>query len=784
MTTLPSVPPAGDHPQEPTTAPSQAASSQAASSQAASSQAAPAQAASGAAADEARPAANRPAYPPARRLDLVEDLHGHLVADPYRWLESTTLPDDPDQPDPQTASWSAAQEELYAAQAATWPGRERAAGRIRALLGAGTVGVPVWRGRRRFFVRREGSQEHAVLVVVEPGPDGNDSERVLLDPMAVDPSGLTTLDSWQPSLEGDLLAYQLSVGGSEESVLRVMQVATGADVDGPIDRARYSPVAWLPGGGAFYYVRRLDPAEVPESQRQYHRRIYRHVLGTAPATDQEIFGAGLDIRSYYGVSVSRDGRWLTVSAATGTAPRNDVWIADLDKTPAPDPEAGPAEPLPRPALQPVAVGLDARVGTHVGRDGRLYVATDLDAPRGRLAVTTPENPGPDTWQDLLPHDAEAVLEDFAILDGEGLGDGPLLLASWTRHAVSEITVHDLRTGTRLDGDRGHLELPGIGSVGALVARPEGGHEAWFGYTDHTTPPHVYRVDGRDGSVTLWATPPGTVAVPEVVTRQIAYASADGTTVRMFVIARADTVDAGGRPAAPRPTILYGYGGFGVPLAPGYSASILSWVEAGGYYAVANLRGGSEEGEEWHRAGMGAQKQNVFDDFHAAAERLVADGWTTSAQLAISGGSNGGLLVGAALTQRPELYAAVVCSAPLLDMVRFERFGLGATWNTEYGSADDPEQLPWLLAYSPYHHVRSGVAYPAVLFTVFDGDSRVDPMHARKMCAALQAATSSDRPVLLRAEKDVGHGARAVSRSVALSADTMAFAAAWTGLPLE
>jgi prolyl oligopeptidase len=763
------------------------------------------------------PTSPRPVYPPAPRLDVVEDLHGHHVADPYRWLEQVTVPGHPELPDPRTAAWSQAQAELYAEQAATWPGRERVAGRIRALLGAGTVGVPVWRGPRRFFVRREGSQEHAVLVVAEPGPHGSDSERVLLDPVIIDPSGLTTLDSWQPSLEGDLLAYQLSAGGTEESVLRVMQVATGADVDGPIDRARYSPVAWLPGGGAFFYVRRVDPDGVPEDERQYHRRVYRHTLGTDPNRDQEIFGAGLDLRSYYGVSVSRDGRWLTISAATGTAPRNDVWIADLteqseqsqqsqqsqpseqseqsqsseqsqpSQQSQPSEQSQPSQPSeqgPPARLRPVAVGLDARVSTHVGRDGRLYVATDLDAPRGRLAVTTPGNPGPDTWQDLLPHDPEAVLEDFAILDGKDLADAPLLLASWTRHAVSQITVHDLHTGAPLEGDRGRLRLPGVGSVGALVARPEGGHEAWFGYTDHATPPHVYRVDGRDGSVTLWATPPGTVTVPDVVTRQVAYPSADGTTVRMFVIARADTVNDEGVPTRPRPTVLYGYGGFGVPLTPGYSAGILAWVEAGGYYAVANLRGGSEEGEQWHRAGMGPHKQNVFDDFHAAAQRLITGGWTTSAQLAISGGSNGGLLVGAALTQRPDLYAAVVCSAPLLDMVRFERFGLGATWNTEYGSADDPEQLPWLLAYSPYHHLRAGLEYPAVLFTVFDGDTRVDPMHARKMCAALQAATASARPVLLRAEKDVGHGNRAVSRSVALSADTMAFAAAWTGLTLE
>jgi prolyl oligopeptidase len=254
-------------------------------------------------------------------------------------------------------------------------------------------------------------------------------------------------------------------------------------------------------------------------------------------------------------------------------------------------------------------------------------------------------------------------------------------------------------------------------------------------------------------------------------------------VRMFVIFRADAVDAAGRPAATRPTILYGYGGFGVPLTPGYSASILAWVEAGGVYAVANLRGGSEEGEDWHRAGMLGQKQNVYDDFHAAAERLIADGWTTPAMLAASGGSNGGLLVGVALTQRPDLFAAVVCSAPLLDMIRYEKFGLGASWNVEYGSAEVPEEFAWLAAYSPYHHVHEGVAYPATLFTVFDGDSRVDTLHARKMCAALQHATTGPGPILIRAEGDVGHGARALSRSVDLAADTMAFTAAWTSLPL-
>ena len=291
---------------------------------------------------------------------------------------------------------------------------------------------------------------------------------------------------------------------------------------------------------------------------------------------------------------------------------------------------------------------------------------------------------------------------------------------------------------------------------------------------------MLRYDAAAGTARTWARSPGHVEVPRVSARQVAYPSKDGTVVRMLVISGGEE----GHRRVPRPTILYGYGGFGISMQPGYAASILAWVERGGAYAIASLRGGGEEGEQWHRAGERACKQNVFDDFHAAAEKLIADGWTTREQLGISGGSNGGLLVGAAITQRPDLYAAAVCSAPLLDMVRYERFGLGETWNDEYGTAADPEQLGWLLSYSPYHHVRDGVSYPPVLFTVFDGDTRVDPLHARKMCAALQHATSApwpDRPILLRRESDVGHAARSVSRASSLAADSLAFLGFQTGL---
>ncbi len=705
-------------------------------------------------------------YPPARRLDLTEDVLGHQVSDPYRWLEDGTSAE--------RADWLSAQADLFGSCQPDLPGRDQLAAQVRELLSVGYVGPPVWRGERCFFTRRDPGQEHGVLCTRLA--DGSTvPDEVLVDPMAIDPSGLTTLDAWQPDKEGRLLAYQLSEGGDEESLLRVIDVTTGALADGPIDRCRYSNVAWLPGGDAFYYTRRLPPQDVPEGESQYHRRVYLHQIGTPADSDALIFGTGRDKTDYYNVSVSRDGRWLTIGASRGTAPRNDLWIADLS-------ESDPASP----DLRVIQEGVDAQTGVHVGRDGRLYVFTDADAPRGRIAVTDPadpRDPGPATWRDLIAEDPEAVLRGYAILDGAEL-ERPVLLASWTRHAVSEITVHDLATGERV----GHVPLPGLGTVGGISERPEGGHEAWFVYTDYTTSSVVLRLDARDASVTTWATAPGRAAVPAITARQVTYESKDGTAVRMIVISGDQAPD------GPRPAILYGYGGFDISLTPAYSPNVLAWVAAGGVYAIANLRGGSEEGEEWHRAGMLDRKQNVFDDFHAAAEALIRDGWTTPEQLAISGGSNGGLLVGAALTQRPELYAAVICSAPLLDMVRYERFGLGQTWNVEYGTASDAEQLGWLLSYSPYHHVTDGVAYPAVLFTVFTNDTRVDPVHAYKMCAALQHAASSASsgpgrlsgvkgPVLLRAEGQVGHGARAVSRTAELAGDTLAFAARYTGLTL-
>ena len=687
-------------------------------------------------------------YPPAERLDIVDDLHGRRIADPYRWLE------DPD--DERTVAWQQAQSEAMAAERAGWAMRDRFAERIEGLMGAGVVSPPYFRGERRFFTRRDPGQQFAVLYTVDPGAT---EPRVLIDPMALDDSGRTTLDAWQPSKEGDRLAYQLSSGGTEESELFVMDCATGETIEGPIDRCRYSPVAWLPGGEAYYYVRRLPPEDLPESEQGFHRRVYLHRVGSDPADDALVFGAGMTMTNYYGVEVSRDGRWLQVSASEGTEPRNDLWIADLTTS---DPQA--------PAFRLVQGDVDAQTSIHVGRNGLFYIATDRDAPRARLAVTEPHRLEADQWIDLIPEDPDAVLDDYAILDGPDL-QRPLLLVARTRHVISELTLHDLATGEWLRT----IDLPGAGTVMGPLERPEGGPIAWFLYTDHTTVPHVYAFDARTGEVSLWEAPPGAIEVPGVHSQQVTYASTDGTEVRMFVISPT------GEPDRPRPTILYGYGGFGISLTPGFSATILAWVEAGGVWAIANLRGGGEEGEEWHRDGMLGKKQNVFDDFHAAAEWLVEAGWTTPGLLAINGGSNGGLLVGAAMTQRPELFQAVVCVAPLLDMVRYTTSELGPTWTVEYGDPEVPEQLDWLLGYSPYHRVEEGTDYPATMFVAFDNDTRTDPMHARKMCAAAQHATSGDRPILLRTEGDVGHGARSMSRSVEESADILAFIARWTGL---
>lgn len=700
-------------------------------------------------------------YPSARRQDLVENLpepDGSLaVADPYRWLE--------DAESDETAAWTTAQDEFFASKQGAWADNGAVRERLAELNSAGVVGTPAWRGDAYFNLRRTGTQEHAVLVHTQDG-----TERVLLDPMELNPDGTTTLDIWQPSKDGKLLAYQISEGGREESVLYVMDVATGENVDGPIDRARYSPTAWLPDGRSFFYVRQLAPDLVPADEAQYHRRVYWHQVGDDPANDVEVFGEGQNILNYYHVAVSMDGRWVTLMGQQGTDPRNDLYVAEL------------ASATPHvPTWRTVISGEDCRAYGRVEDDGRLWIFTDRSAPRGHLVTVDPASPAPENWQIAVAERDDAVLEEFALLTGDNVPGGPEVVVRWTQHAVGQITRHDAATGEL----RGAVDLPGIGTVTDFSVRPKDGHETWFTYTDYATVPQVLEYNAITGAVTVFAEPPGAPTFPPLATKQVEYTSKDGTTIRMFVISRADSVDTDGAPTTPAPTVLYGYGGFGMTLSPAFASGIVKWVEDGGRYVITGLRGGGEEGEEWHRAGMFGNKQNVFDDFLAAADALVVGGYTTTEQLAISGGSNGGLLVGAAVTQAPEKFAAVVCSAPLLDMVRFQWHGLGQTWAGEYGDARKADDLAWLHAYSPYHRVEENTEYPAMMFTIFDGDTRVDPCHARKMCAAMQHATTSDpesKPIVYRLERKVGHGARSLSRTMDLQSDIFLFMGHHTGWP--
>ncbi|MEZ0111185.1 prolyl oligopeptidase [Catenulispora sp. EB89] len=686
-------------------------------------------------------------YPPAPRTGPVEALHGIPVADPYRWLE--------DESDPATTAWSAAQEELYAARRGGWALLEPMRRRIADLLDVGSVSAPVARGGRLFDTLREPGRDQMALRVTDARGSG---ARILWDPLVQDPSGLTVLECWEPSSDGSLVAVQYSAAGTEDTLLVVLDVASGRVVDGPIDRLRRCDVAWLADSSGFYYARRRPPEEIPGEER-YHRRVRLHRLGADPETDAVVFGEGRAMDDFYTPRLSADGRWLTVAVTRGADPATELWLADLAAS-------GPEAPMLRRVVGSGAARMDLVIPAGTEPQDTAYLITFQDAPNGRLEAVRPAAllaPEPDSQPVVLvAEDPEAVLTEVAVLDGR-------LLVTRVRHAVSEITVHDPHTGVQVD----QLSLPGPGTVGTVRTAPDG-REAWFGYTDHITPISVLRYDvrsdARSGSVAPWAAAPGTPVIEGCVVRRVRFPSHDGTLVTAFVLSPT------GHPDRPRPTVISGYGGFGASIVPGWAPQALAWVERGGVFVFACLRGGGEEGQAWHDAGRRAAKQNTFDDLDAAADWLIADGWTDPARLGLLGSSNGGLTVAAAMTQHPEKYAAVVAVSPLLDMVRYEASGMGPSWREEYGTAADPDDLAVLHAYSPYHRVREGARYPAVLLAVADGDTRVSPLHARKMCAALQHASAGPGPILLRLERGVGHGARGIGATVELFADVMVFLA--------
>ncbi len=682
-----------------------------------------------------------PPPPPTPRDDIVDTLHGVRVADPYRWLE--------DDASKRVRDWSDAQNARTRATLDALPQRAQLARRLRELLSIGLLGTPRPVAGRIFHSRREGEQKQAALYVRDAI---NSPDRALVDPNAADAAGLVTLDWYYPSPDARYVAYGLSRGGDEMSTLHVIETATGKELGDRIPHTQWSTVAWVHAG--FYYTVLPAPGSVPPGDENYFGRVRFHHLGDDPSKDVLVFGEGRPKEDMPGVATSPNGRWVLFTAMKGWA-RTDLYVMDREH--------------PGRGLVIAMEGLDAIAEGAPYDDGRLWLRTNLDAPNYRIVSASCEDPAASRWQTVIP-EGEHVIQGF-----DRTRDRLSVLR--LVRATSRLAAYDLEGSGERD-----IPFPSLGAIEFVQAEVAGDR---IGYTfqSFTQPPIAFIADARTGDLKeLVRLPmPPRLDPQRVAVEQTTYRSRDGTDISMFLVHRKDV-----RPTKDVPTLLTGYGGFNISRTPAYYPGAAAWVEAGGLFALPNLRGGGEYGERWHRAGMLVNKQNVFDDFHAAAETLVSSGWTRPERLAISGGSNGGLLVGAALTQRPELFAAVCCAVPLLDMLRYQNFRIARIWIAEYGSAEDQDQFAWLREYSPYHHVRAGVRYPPVLFTTAEGDSRVDPMHARKMAALLQAQSEDPASVvLLRVDRDAGHGiGKPLDKQVDDLADQYAFIAWRTRLGMD
>ena len=662
--------------------------------------------------------------------------HGRTIVDPYQWLE--------DDDDPEVQAWVAAQNGRTDAALARLPDREALRARLLRRLLAGTSVAPRIGGGRVFTLERWGDHDQAVLVVRSATAPGR--ARSLVDPHQATGDPTAAIDWFHPSPDGRLLAYGVSTGGDERSTLHVLDVASGEHLPDRIPHTRAASVAWEPGARGFLYTRYPGGAGAADADdaaaRGEQRHVFRHQLGRAWTRDTVVWDSLPDPTAWASISLSADGRWLLVHLSVGWS-RTDVHLVDRSTG----------------ARTVLIEGVEARTELEVVAD-QVIGLTTLDADRGRVVSAPLAAAWHDHWCTIVP-ESDAVIEATACTPTS-------LLVLSSRRAVAHLDryAHD-GTGHR------PAPLPELGSVTGIDASPDR-DEAFVSVSSFTRPSTTYRWDGRtsaEAPLVDWSGLAGPDDA-DVVVEQVRYPSADGTLVPMFLVRAADT-----EPGPETRCILTGYGGFSMAMGPAYSPLIAEVCAAGGLYAVAGLRGGSEEGEAWHRAGMREHKQNTFDDLLAAADWLVAENRTSRERLAIRGGSNGGLLMGAAITQRPDLCRAAHIAVPLLDMVRYPRFLLGPLWVPEYGDPDDAEQLGWLLGYSPYHRVEDGTCYPAVLLTAAAGDSRVHPSHARKMAARLQAATScgDDHPVLLREEGRAGHGqGKPASAQAAELADVLGF----------
>jgi prolyl oligopeptidase len=666
-------------------------------------------------------------YPPAPHCNVVDDYHGRQVADPFRWLE--------DIDSPQTSAWIAAQNDLTERYLAAVPRREEIRERLEHVWNYERFSPPSREGRNYVFYKNSGLQNQSVLYVA---PTLNGPARVLIDPNLFSVDGTVALSGLAFSHDGNLAAYAISRSGSDWLEWHVRDVATGIDLADHIQWGKFSGAAWCADGSGFFYSRYDEPSDAQFKAANYYHKLYLHRLGTVQADDVLVYERPDHKDWNIAPVVSEDGRWLVIYVTEGTEPRNRVFVQDLVA------RSGVVELLP-----------DAD-GNYdfLGNDGeRFYFHTTRDAPRGRIVSI-------DLAQRKLN---EIVGQTTDELDAASMF-GDRFVAHYLHDAHSLVRLYDFA-----GQETGEIPLPGLGTVSGFQGKRVDS-EAYFGFTSYTTPATIYRYDFSIHETATVFRPAVDFDPDLYASEQVFYTSKDGTRVPMIATYRKDTVFDGSAP-----TLLYGYGGFDISLTPAFSPATLVWLEMGGIYAVANLRGGGEYGEEWHLAGTKERKQNVFDDFIAAARYLITNKYTRPAKLAIMGGSNGGLLVGAVMIQEPALFGAALPAVGVMDMLRFQKFTIGWAWTSDYGSSDDPQQFEWLIAYSPLHNLRAGVAYPPTLITTADHDDRVFPGHSFKFAARLQEVQSGDAPVLIRIESKAGHGAgKPTAKVIEEVADRYAF----------
>jgi prolyl oligopeptidase len=686
--------------------------------------------------------AQGPVYPPAPRGDVIDDYFGRRVRAPYRWLE--------DLDSFATAGWVQAENAVTFAYLGRLPGRDGIRERLTALWNYPRVQLPAREAGALFYRANSGLQRQAVLYR-QAGPSGE--PEAVLDPNALFPDGATAVAGWAASPDGRYLAYATAAGGSDLEDIHLRDLRTGRDLDEVVPRVKFSGISWTRDARGFFYARFRGSAQSANLQdaNTYHQIWYHRVGSGGP--DMLVFERPDNPRDGVSASLSDDGRWLFLSSWSGTS-NNRLWLADLGSPRRPDLAA---------LRQPVAPDEDA-IYSPLGVVGRsLYIYTNWRAPRGRIMAVPLGDTLRAHWREVVPEGSDAIAGTLLV--------GSTLVVNYLADVESRLRLFDLA-----GAPRGEIPLPDAGSVTGLRGRNDGS-DLFFAFTSYLRPSTVYRYELRTGRLTPFhpATTPFDPSAYE--TRRVFYPSKDGTMIPLFITARRDLARDGRHP-----TLLYGYGGFDISIQPAYSPAVAAWLELGGVYAVANLRGGGEYGEAWHHAGMREKKQNVFNDFIAAAEYLIRERYTSPEHLAIQGRSNGGLLVGAAMTQRPDLFAVALPAVGVMDMLRYQKFTGGQFWAEEYGSSDDSAAVSYLLGYSPLHKIRPGVCYPATLVTTADHDDRVVPSHSFKFTATLQAAQGCDRPVLIRVETAGSHGYRPTDRIIAEIADEFAFALANLGGP--